>query len=88
MEFLLTFMSFQTHNTFVHPQNTNDDIFNKTWDPSIESPCNQNFSIKKDFITIFKNVLKKIKKIKLFHLSGLIQIQWRDMITLFDEKLI
>ncbi len=38
-------MSFQTHKTFVHLQNTNEDIFNDTWDfgPYIKSQFNQKF---------------------------------------------
>ncbi len=32
---LLTFLAFQTHNTFIHLRNTNEDIFNEAWEISV-----------------------------------------------------
>ncbi len=39
-------MTFQTHKTFVHLQNTNEDIFGEIWelsDPAIDSNTTEMF---------------------------------------------
>ncbi len=53
-------MSFQTHKTFVHLQNTNEDIFNDTWDfcSYIKSQFNQNFYKVNEVNKLIKQICK------------------------------